>query len=136
MLAFQPLNRVTKETDCGLLQFSNANNTSPSATLSNQWSLPTNADEILDLAFARSTAGNGVAVLYKVIPTIFFRYSPSCFTFQFAVILLLNLLSQAQGNTRMLYSVYDADVDGWSVGPACPAGKDQPPCLPLSLIDM
>ena len=29
---------------------------------------------------------------------------------------------KAQGNTRLLYSVYDADADNWSVTPVCPAG--------------
>lgn len=66
VLAFQPLDKVVKEEDCGLLQFTANGASNPSAAISKSWSLPLNVDKVLDIAFARSTAGNGVAVLYEV----------------------------------------------------------------------
>ena len=58
---------MTQDDDCGLLAFAKSDSGPVVVSISHDWSLPTNVDEILDLAFGKSQIGKGVFVLYKVL---------------------------------------------------------------------
>ena len=66
ILTFKPLDKVGDDEDCGMLQFTQSGPDSVSVNLSSNWSLPTNVDRVLDLAFGKSQLGKGVFVLYQV----------------------------------------------------------------------
>ncbi|KAI1331436.1 hypothetical protein F5Y16DRAFT_422964 [Xylariaceae sp. FL0255] len=59
--AFQPPERITNTQDLGFIDVNGS-----SATLDRSWSLATNTDKILDVAFGTCDLGDGVFVLYEV----------------------------------------------------------------------
>jgi hypothetical protein len=88
MLAFQPLSKITKATDCGAILI---NQTTRDLSMDPNWSLPGDADEVLDLAFGRCVVGKGVFVLYQ---------------------------SSSSPTSRIYFSTYDGS--DFNVIPVCP----------------
>jgi hypothetical protein len=86
--AFQPPDRITKTEDLGFL-----NITGSTAILDSSWSLSTNADKILDIAFGTCDLGDGVFVLYE-----------------------------ASGKTKIQFKIIRGDSNDFVVEPKCPSG--------------
>ncbi|RYN85351.1 hypothetical protein AA0120_g8807 [Alternaria tenuissima] len=61
---YQPVERTTKQSDCALVSIVKEGGV-PTAQLSKSWSLPVDVQSVLDLAFAKTSVGNGIFVLYK-----------------------------------------------------------------------
>ena len=72
MVFYQPVERTTKQSDCALVSIVKEGGV-PTAQLSRSWSLPVDVQSLLDLAFAKTSVGNGIFVLYKDVSLLHCR---------------------------------------------------------------
>jgi hypothetical protein len=64
-IAFQPLDRITKEDQLGYVDVSVDSDGNISVTYDTSWSLATNTLKILDVTFGTCRVGKGAFVLYE-----------------------------------------------------------------------
>ena len=138
ILSFQPPGEITNEADCGLLAFSKPKDGPPKINISKNWSLPTNAERILDLAFGQSVVGKGVFVLYEVshnyasgaeddmdeFLTLIFRYKENVGSYTAHTMALISMyslcvraVSQRSASSHMLVLKIDQTHLVWPLTP-------------------
>ncbi|KAI1415785.1 hypothetical protein F5Y13DRAFT_186641 [Hypoxylon sp. FL1857] len=86
--AFQPTDRITSEQQLGFI-----NIVGSTIKLDTSWSLSTNPDKIIDIAFGTCDLGDGLFVLYEVA-----------------------------GKRKIQFKIFKGDDDGFVVEPKCPPG--------------
>ncbi|OTA69582.1 hypothetical protein K449DRAFT_418966 [Hypoxylon sp. EC38] len=86
--AFQPTDRITREEQLGFINIDGS-----TIKLDTSWSLSTNADKIIDIAFGTCDLGDGLFVLYEVA-----------------------------GKSKIQFKIFQGPGDDFVVEPKCPPG--------------